>query len=421
MEPIVLLIVVIALALGLALGAVLRGRAAAGAGVSAEEAQVLRAELERAAAASVATATSDALARLVEVTQQQLQTQQQQAEVQARSATTSLREVVEPLQAGLTALGEQVQELERRRAGAYAELDQKLGSTASLLETLRATTTELNSAMRRSDVRGHWGELQLRRVIELAGLKEHVSYSEQRAVAGEGSGRPDVTVHLTDGKVLYVDAKAPMAAFFAAIGEADREQQAPHLARHAADLLGHVKELQRRDYVNDGVSLPYLVLFVPNEASLAAALEAAPDLLDQAMGRGVILAGPTSLVMMLTNVSASWRQHAFAENAEQIVHEVGELHGRLGTFADRLAKVGRALEGSVKAYNDAVGSFDRRLMPAARRVEGLAAATSPVEVPGEVTELPAVPRAAGALTDGGATDAGDGRLALGLDASGDDG
>lgn len=417
MEPSVLVAVVVALIVGLAVGALLRrrgGDAALGSG-----AEALRAELERSTAASVASATSEALSRLVEVTQQQLRTQQELAETQARSATAGLRDVVEPLQSGLAALGAQVQELERRRAGAYAELDEKLGSTASLLETLRATTTELNSAMRRSDVRGHWGELQLRRVIELAGLKEHVSFSEQREMVGEGSGRPDVTVHLTDGKVLYVDAKAPMAAFFAAIGEQDRAQQAPHLARHAADLLGHVKELERRAYVSDGVSLPFLVLFVPNEASLAAALEAAPDLLEQAMGRGVILAGPTSLVMLLTNVSASWRQHAFAENAEQIVREVGELHGRLGTFADRLARVGRALEASVKAYNDAVGSFDRRLMPSARRVEGLAAQTTTVEVPGEVTEFPAVPRAAAELTDGGPADSGAGGPSLDGDARAD--
>jgi DNA recombination protein RmuC len=400
-EPFAVVIAALALMLGLLGGLLLRrGGAAGGAAVSAAEVERLQSELERAAASSVAAVANDALARLVEVTQHQLRTQQEAADTRARAATTGLRDVVEPLQANLAALGQQVQDLERRRAGAYAELDQKLGSTAALLETLRTTTAELNTAMRRSDVRGHWGELQLRRVIELAGLKEHVSFSEQRAVVGEGSGRPDVTVHLTDGKVLYVDAKAPMAAFFAAIAEADRDAQRPHLERHASDLLGHVRELERRAYVADGSSLPFMVLFVPNEASLAAALEVDPTLLEQAMTRGVALTGPTSLVMMLTNVSASWRQHAFAENAEQIVREVGELHKRFGTFADHLNRVGKQLESSVKAYNDAVGSFDRRLMPSARRVEAIAGVATTVEAPAEVTELPVTPRAAGELADG---------------------
>jgi DNA recombination protein RmuC len=368
---------------------------------------LVRREVEAATRAALSDVTGEALQRLVTVTQQQLQTQQQAAEQQVRGAQDGLRAIVDPLQANLMQLGRQVADLEARRAGAYAELTERLTSTTAVLEGLRTTTNELNTALRRSDVRGHWGELQLVRVIELAGLKEHVSYRQQVQVAGEGEGRPDVTVNLADGQVLYIDAKAPMSAFFDAIAEADRERQAPHLMRHAADLLGHVRELERRGYVRDGVSLPFMVLFVPNEASLAAALEADPRLLEQAMARGVALTGPTSLVMMLTNVSAAWRQQAMAQNAELIVEQVADLHQRFVKFGEHLARVGRSIESSVRAFNDAVGSYERRLLPMARRVEALAALPGEVESIGEVAHLPAVGRLA-AEDATAASSAGDG-------------
>jgi DNA recombination protein RmuC len=207
--------------------------------------------------------------------------------------------------------------------------------------------------------------------VELAGLKEHVSYVQQIQQHGDGSGKPDLTVHLTDGKVLYVDAKAPMAAFLDAIEESDPARQREHLQRHARDLMGHVQALTRRGYLDDGASIGLMALFVPNEASLSAALEADRDLLSKALSMRVAVTGPTSLAMMLTNISASWRQQQFAENAGRIVSEVKELHERLRIFTDHFAKVGTQLDRSVSAYNDAVGSFESRLLPSARRVEAL--------------------------------------------------
>ena len=331
--------------------------------------------------------------QLRQATEDRLRTLQSQTESQARAAQESLQQIVEPLRQGVDKLDTQVRALEQSRADAYGRLHEQVTSTATMLEALQAATGRLDTAMRRNDVRGQWGELQLQRIVELVGLKEHVSYSQQTQQVGEGTGRPDMTVHLTDGKVLYVDAKAPMAAFLRALEETERDAQRVHLEQHAKDLLGHVKALTTRGYLDDGASVGLLVLFVPNEAALAAALEADPDLLSRALAQRVAVTGPTSLAMMLTNVSSSWRQQQVAENAERIVEEVLDLHKRMGVFVEHLAKVGQHLTSTTSAFNRAVGSFERRLLPSARRVEQLAAVADDARLPdiAEVEQIPTLP------------------------------
>jgi DNA recombination protein RmuC len=331
--------------------------------------------------------------QLRQATEDRLRTLQSQAESQSRAAQESLAQIVEPLRQGVDKLDTQVRALEQSRADAYGRLHEQVTSTATMLEALQAATGRLDNAMRRNDVRGQWGELQLQRIVELVGLKEHVSYSQQTQQVGEGTGRPDMTVHLTDSKVLYVDAKAPMAAFLRALEETERDAQRVHLEQHAKDLLGHVKALTTRGYLDDGASVGLLVLFVPNEAALAAALEADPDLLSRALSQRVAVTGPTSLAMMLTNVSSSWRQQQVAENAERIVEEVLDLHKRMGVFVDHLAKVGQHLTSTTSAFNRAVGSFERRLLPSARRVEQLAAVADDARLPDlvEVEQVPTLP------------------------------
>jgi DNA recombination protein RmuC len=323
-------------------------------------------------------------------TEERLRTQQEATEVQSRAAQETLRQLVEPLAKGVEKLDTQVRALEQARADAYGRLNEQVTATASTLEALQAATGHLDRAMRSNQVRGQWGELQLQRIVELVGLKEHVSYESQVQQAGEGSGRPDLTVHLTDGKVLYIDAKAPMAAFLRAIEHDDREGQREHLTQHAKDLMLHVRAIADRGYLDDGASIGMIVLFVPNEAALAAALDADPELLSRALALRVAITGPTSLAMMLTNVSASWRQQSLADNAERIVGEVLELHKRLGTFVDHLARLGKHLTSSVGAFNSAVGSFERRLLPSARKVEQLAAVPDDARLNdlGEVDTVP---------------------------------
>jgi DNA recombination protein RmuC len=311
--------------------------------------------------------------QLRSATEERLRTQQEATEAQSRAAQDVMRQLVEPLTKGVEKLDTQVRALEQARADAYGRLHEQVTATAVTLEALQTATGHLDRAMRSNQVRGQWGELQLQRIVELVGLKEHVSYEQQVQQVGTGTGRPDLTVHLTDGKVLYIDAKAPMAAFLRAIEEDDRDRQREHLAQHAKDLLLHVRAIADRGYLDDVASIGMVALFVPNEAALAAALDADPELLSRALALRVAITGPTSLAMMLTNVSASWRQQNLADNAERIVGEVLELHKRLGIFVDHLAKLGKHLTSSVGAFNGAVASFERRLLPSARRVEQLAA------------------------------------------------
>ncbi len=373
----ILIVLAVVLAIGGLFAGLALGRRTAGDTTPPLTADALRPMLEDLTRGAVAEALGTSGMQLSEqlrsATEERLRTQQEATEVQSRAAQDVLRQLVEPLAAGVEKLDTQVRALEQARADAYGRLHEQVTTTASTLEALQTATNHLDRAMRSNQVRGQWGELQLQRIVELVGLKEHVSYESQVQQAGEGTGRPDLTVHLTDGKVLYIDAKAPMAAFLRAIEEDDRERQREHLAQHARDLLLHVRAIVDRGYLDDGASIGMVALFVPNEAALAAALDADPELLSRALALRVAITGPTSLAMMLTNVSASWRQQNLAENAERIVGEVLELHKRLGTFVDHLGKLGKHLTSSVGAFNSAVGSFERRLLPSARRVEQLAA------------------------------------------------
>ena len=407
-----LLILVVGVALGaggIAAGLALarRGRAAEPTQppLTADELRPVLDELTRGAVAeALGTSGMQLSEQLRSATEERLRTQQEATEAQTRAAQDTLRQLVEPLAKGVEKLDTQVRALEQARADAYGRLHEQVSVTASTLEALQNATGQLDRAMRSNQVRGQWGELQLQRIVELVGLKERVSYDAQVQQAGDGSGRPDLTVHLTDGKVLYIDAKAPMAAFLRAIEQDSRDAQREHLVQHAKDLMLHVRAIADRGYLDDGASIGMVVLFVPNEAALAAALEADPELLSRALGLRVAITGPTSLAMMLTNVSASWRQQSLAENAERIVGEVLEMHKRLGTFIDHLGRLGKSLNGSVNAFNSAVGSFQRRLLPAAQRVEQLAAVAEDARV-SELSEVDTVPTLA--LSDAPPLPAGD--------------
>jgi DNA recombination protein RmuC len=407
-----LLILVVGVVLGA--GGILAGLAIARRGAPAAPEQppltpeTLRPVLDELTRGAVAEALGTSGMQLSEqlrsATEERLRTQQEATEAQTRAAQDVLRQLVEPLTKGVEKLDTQVRALEQARADAYGRLHEQVTATASTLEALQNATGQLDRAMRSNQVRGQWGELQLQRIVELVGLKERVSYDAQVQQAGDGSGRPDLTVHLTDGKVLYIDAKAPMAAFLRAIEQDSREAQREHLVQHAKDLMLHVRAVADRGYLDDGASIGMVVLFVPNEAALAAALEADPELLSRALGLRVAITGPTSLAMMLTNVSASWRQQSLAENAERIVGEVLELHKRFKKFAEHLGKVGKSLNSSVAAFNETVGSFQRRLLPAAQRVEQLAAVTEDARV-SELAEIETMPTLA--LSDAPPLPAGD--------------
>ena len=304
-------------------------------------------------------------------TEQRLQTTNASIAEQTRAASASMQEIIKPLGESLKALDAKVGDLETKRADAYARLDQQVVNTAGLLDSLRTETTNLSSALRRNDVRGRWGELQLRRIIEMIGLTEHVSFDEQVQQVGDGSGRPDLTIHLPNNRVLYVDSKAPMNSFIDATNELDPDRRKTLLEAHAAAVKGHIKSLSHRSYVDDKQSLNYVIMFVPTESSLAAAFEVYPNLIEDAAAAKVVLTSPTSLVIALNTIAMLWQEDTQVRNAQEMIKESGDLYGRLITFINHFSKVGDNLKRSMDTYNNAIGSFDRSVMPKAKVVEEL--------------------------------------------------
>ncbi|MEY4900093.1 MAG: hypothetical protein RI895_515 [Actinomycetota bacterium] len=304
-------------------------------------------------------------------TEARLQTTTSFVAEQNRAASASIQEIIKPLGDSLKALDLKVGDLETKRADAYARLDQQVTNTTGLLDTLRTETTNLSSALRRNDARGRWGELQLRRIIEMIGMSEHVSFDEQKQQVGDGSGRPDVTIHLPNNRVLYVDSKAPMNSYLDAINEVDPDRRKTLFEAHATALKGHIKALSSRNYVDDKESLNYVIMFIPTESSLAAAFEVYPNLIEDAAQAKVVLTSPTSLVIALNTIAMLWQEDTQVRNAQEMIKESGDLYGRLITFINHFSKVGDNLKRSMDTYNNAVGSFDRSVMPKAKAVEEL--------------------------------------------------
>jgi DNA recombination protein RmuC len=304
-------------------------------------------------------------------TEARLQTTTASVAEQSRAASASIQEIIKPLGESLKALDLKVGDLEKNRAEAYGKLNEQVTNTTGLLDSLRIETTNLSSALRRNDARGRWGELQLRRIIEMIGMSEHVSFDEQKQQVGDGSGRPDVTIHLPNSRVLYVDSKAPMNSYLDAINESDVDRRKTLFEAHANAMKGHIKTLASRNYVDDKESLNYVIMFIPTESSLAAAFEVYPNLIEDAAQAKVVLTSPTSLVIALNTIAMLWQEDTQVRNAQEMIKESGDLYGRLITFINHFSKVGDNLKRSMDTYNNAVGSFDRSVMPKAKAVEEL--------------------------------------------------
>lgn len=281
--------------------------------------------------------------------------------------------VLGPLSAGLTRLERQVGVLERDRVEQYGRLDQQLSTVAASSEGLREQTAALVGALRSSNTRGTWGETQLRRVVEIAGMLPHVDFVEQpTATDADGARlRPDLVVMLPGGKHLVVDAKAPLTAFLQA-GAANDADRPRLLAAHAKALRSHIDVLAGRAYWTAFEPSPEMVVcFVPGDAILAAALEADPGLHEEALSARVVLASPGTLLALLRTVAYTWSQDALAGNARELFEVGRELYARLASLGDHTAKLGRTLHRAVEDYNAMVGTLERRVLVTARRMNDL--------------------------------------------------
>ncbi len=295
----------------------------------------------------------------------------------------SVENLVQPIRETLQKTENHLRELEKERKKQEGELFQRLHQLAEQERLLQKETQRLVNALRRPEVRGQWGEITLHRLVELAGLVDHVDFTEQDSAEGEdGRLRPDMIVHLPNDRRIVVDAKTPLDAYLTAMEQDDEAAREQELRHHARKVRERVKELASKAYWNhfDG-SIDFVVLFIPGEQFLSAALERDRELLEYALKNRVILATPTTLVALLRAVAFGWRQEALAENAERIRQEGETLYQRLATFAEYLGKVGKGLSSAVGAYNQAVGSYSGRLLPAAQRLTELGIHPGKKEVP----------------------------------------
>jgi DNA recombination protein RmuC len=327
------------------------------------------------------------------------------AQSSLKERETAIAQLVEPLRVALEKTEAQVQALERERLDAYSTLRTQIEALTNGQSLLQRETRNLVTALRRPEVRGRWGELTLRRLVELAGMSEHCDFTEQLQVIGEdGALRPDLVVHMPDSRDLVVDVKTPLDAYLEALEATTEEGRLIELKRHAQHVETRVRQLASKSYWAQFEHSPeFAVLFLPGDQFLAAALAERPDLLDTALKQNVIIATPSTLIALLKTVAYGWRQSAVAQNAA-IIRELGQdLYRRLSNFTGHLGKTGQRLGAAVEAYNAAVGSLERQVLPQARRFTELGVtADSPIASPEPIDELARVPAEAIGTSPGGA-------------------
>jgi DNA recombination protein RmuC len=309
------------------------------------------------------------MAQLAELARTQLQAAQAEAKGDLDKRQRAVEQMVAPLREQLGRVDEQLVTLDRDRRESRGRLEAQLRALSETGEKLRTETGALVTALRKPNARGQWGQMQLRKVVELAGMVRHCDFLEQTTVVGDDATlRPDLVVSLPGAKHVVVDAKAPLQGVLDAYEARDEEERARHLQDHARLLRKHVRQLADKAYWSGLDSTPdFVVMFLPGEHLYGAALEADPQLIEDAMARRVLIATPTTLLAMLRAVAYGWQQERVAQSA-QAVSELGrELFTRLIKLSSLLATLGNRLNGTVRAYNEAVGSYEARVLPGARR------------------------------------------------------
>ena len=293
-------------------------------------------------------------------------------------AKTSFAGFQQPIADTLKKVDQRLTEAERDRVAAYSRLTEQVAA-------LGATTNTLSKALRTPAVRGRWGEMQLRRVVEIAGMVQRCDFDEQPILTGDnGRQRPDLIVHLPGGKQIVVDAKAPLEAFLDAQDAGDDEARGGKLRAHARQVRDHMDKLGSKAYWEPlGDSPEMVVMFLPGETLFSAALQHDLELIEHGLRQKVLLASPITLIALLTTVAHSWRQEALAENYREVARLGREFYERLATFADRLDDVRKRLDGAVQAYNEAAGSFESRVLVSARRLKDLKVTTADELPPAE--------------------------------------
>lgn len=301
-----------------------------------------------------------------------------------------MQHLVEPVNQSLRRFEEQVQAIERSRIGAYSELTTQVHALTQLQERVRQSTDQLKTALRSPTQRGRWGEMQLRRVVEMAGMLEYCDFAEQKTLFGETNQRPDLIVRLPNRCEIVVDAKVSLEAYLRAIEAEHDTERVRHLKDHSNQIKNHVKSLGDKAYWERLTCSPeFVVAFLPLESLFSAALDNDPTLLEFSVERRVLIATPTTLITLLLTVAHGWRQQAVAENLEKIQSMGQELYQRLLTMSQHFSRLGDAIGKTVETYNQTVGSLEKNVLTSARKFKELSPANAPqLEEIGEIDLSP---------------------------------
>jgi DNA recombination protein RmuC len=305
----------------------------------------------------------------LKVAREHLGQHQQAADAALAAREKAIETLLAPIRETLAKTEQQILRIEKERAETFGNLKSAIEAVALGQQALQKETRSLVNALRRPEVRGQWGELTLRRLVELAGMVEHCDFVEQVHVrTDEKALRPDMIVHMPDGRDLVVDVKTPLDAYLDAMDAATDEERAVALRRHAQAIAERVRQLSAKSYWSQFDKSPdFVILFIPGDQFLSAALAEQPTLLEDAIRQDVIIATPSSFIALLKAVAYGWRQTALAQNAETIRTLGEDLYRRLAVFTGHLSRLGRSLSNSVDSFNSAVGSLERQVLPGARK------------------------------------------------------